>query len=287
MKILRIILVFSLGFGMVLVFNNQMIDKPVHKRNAPPAPPIYLHTHTLDTTIRIGRYRVQMLIPNGPIQGDVLLLPGWDFPTHYWSDSTTMCTSALHAGYRVIMPDMHRSVYATHYYPETRADMAAEPTRTWLTDTVIPLLKKQYGMFTTPTNFIAGISTGGRGVALVCSHTGHLFKAGAALSGDFDQTLQPNDALMIYTYGAYATHTQRWKTIDNPLALVDSMHTPLFIAHGADDNIVLVLQSKYYYEKLVKAQPASRLYIVPNRRHNFHLWKNAADSAWQYFMHAH
>ena len=182
------------------------------------------------------------------------------------------------------MPDMRQSVYATHYYPETRADMAAQPTLIWLTDTCIPMLKQKFGLLATAHNYIMGLSTGGRGVAQVCTHTGNLFKAGAALSGDFDQTIETNDPLMYLTYGPYDVQKERWQLTDNPYNALDKMHVPLYLAYGDRDYIVPPAQSQHYYQKLKTILPASQLHVFKNEGHNFHFWNQAADSAWAWMM---
>ncbi len=63
------------------------------------------------------------------------------------------CKRALAEGYRLILPEMLKSTYATHYFPETRNDYRAYPTLTWVIDTLIPELKKKFGIFQAITTF--------------------------------------------------------------------------------------------------------------------------------------
>ena len=63
------------------------------------------------------------------------------------------------------------------------------PNLIWVTDTLIPHLMLNYGIFQTKNNFLLGLSTGARGSILLGIKTDTLFKKAACLSGRFH--LQP------------------------------------------------------------------------------------------------
>lgn len=75
------------------------------------------------------------------------MLPGWNFSKDKTCNETSFCKRALAEGYRLILPEMLKSTYATHYFPETRNDYRAYPTLTWVIDTLIPELKKKNSEF--------------------------------------------------------------------------------------------------------------------------------------------
>lgn len=92
--------------------------------------------------IKTGKTYSLILTPNNNWTGDLLMLSGWNFSKERTCHETSFCKRALAARYRLIMPDMLKSTYATHYFPETRNDYRSFPTLTWVTDTLIPELKK-------------------------------------------------------------------------------------------------------------------------------------------------
>ncbi len=75
-----------------------------------------------DTVVTIGKTPVAIKSPDGEIKADLLVLPGWNYPKEKICNESDFCTKALSRGYRLVLPDMMKSVYATHYYPETRKD---------------------------------------------------------------------------------------------------------------------------------------------------------------------
>lgn len=211
-----------------------------------------------DTTILIGGVEVRVMRPADtlPKAGTLLLLPGWNFSNTKWCDSTAICSQALQRGFVVVAPQMGKSIYATQYFPETRADYKKYPTLTWL-DTALDILKSRHKLFLAPglqRNFVVGLSTGARGAALICAKKQSFFHGAALFSGDYDQTANTEDALCINVYGPYNQFPERWKTIDNPMQQVGSMLTPMYIGHGGMDKVVHVTQSINFYDSLVLYQ---------------------------------
>lgn len=237
-----------------------------------------------DTTLIIGGYEVWVRIPADTVRGDLLLLPGWNFSNRKWCDSSNVCESALKKGLRVIAPQMARSIYSTHYYPQTRADLRQHPTLTWL-DSAITILQKQHGYFNQGANFVLGLSTGGRGVAQICLKRPCLFRAAAALSGDFNQTAMPNDNLTTLVYGPYAKYKALWQTTDNPQFLADSFRTPLYLGHGRKDKIVPPSQTESFAAALKRKNPELpvELHMDDRAGHDFRYWRSELPAVWTFF----
>lgn len=216
-----------------------------------------------DTTIIIAKTTVNVLIPFQH-KADILVLPGWNYSRKKPFGDSLLIPMLLKKGYRLIVPEMGKSVYASQYFPETRKDWTKYPTLKWVTDTMIPLLQNEYGILREgKDNFIAGISTGGRGVALIAVEK-PIFIAGAAFSGDYDQTQMPWDNLMKGVYGTYDKFRDRWENIDNPSSQVKRMKTPLYLGHGARDKVIPLSQTNHYYEQLRKAQPGLKVVLSIN-----------------------
>ena len=106
-------------------------------------------------------------------------------------------------GYNLILVDMSKSIYAWEVHKETRADMKKYATRQWFMDTLIPYFQSNFQLLKEgDNNYVLGLSTGGRGAALLCLDKPKIFKKGAALSGDFNQESIPKDKLTRVVYGS-------------------------------------------------------------------------------------
>lgn len=235
--------------------------------------------------LSVGGVAVDIIEPTQAMRGDMLILPGWNFAKERWCNESSLCTKALAQGYRLILPEMHKSIYAERYFPETRQDWRNEPTLPWLTDTLIPYLQKEYNIFTTGRNYVVGLSTGARGVVLCCIKTGHFFKAGAALSGDYDQTTMPNDNLMRGFYGPYEKFADRWKNCDNPTTWINQLQTPIYFGHGMKDKVVPPAQTTVFYNKLTRLDSLSghQLHCDDNAGHDFKYWDSEVDAILDFF----
>lgn len=240
---------------------------------------------TRDTNVTIGGVAIMVRVPDKSvkIKGDLLLLPGWNFSNTKWCDSTPVCDTALKRGFRVIAPQMMQSVYATHYYTETRADLAKYPTLTWL-DSAIDILQWKYGLFNN-YKLILGLSTGGRGVALICEKKPSFFTAAATLSGDFNPLSQPNDVLTRLVYGPIHMYKQRWKEEDNPTTDIYKLNTPIYIGHAVNDKIVPYTQSRDFYLALKKAHPTLKVKFHEEWKmgHTFAYWRSELTAVWKFF----
>lgn len=237
-------------------------------------------------TIKLDSVYVDISVPNGKIKGDILVLPGWNFGRERWCADSDLCSKALEKGYRLIMPEMGLSVYATHYFPQTRDDWRSAPTGVWLTDTLIPYVQHFFGLLAPGNrNFIVGLSTGGRGVVMTSLRTVNLFKAGASLSGDFDQVQTPYDAVMTGFYGNFDENRDLWMNFDNPMHEASFLKVPLYLGHGLNDPIVPVEQTETFYKTLTEVNPKLKviLHLVPNAGHDFYYWNSEIDEVLKFF----
>ena len=238
-----------------------------------------------DTTIRVGRFDVSILIPEGKTRASMLVLPGWNFGRMDWCTHTSLCAKAKSQGYVLILPEMGKSLYSSGVFPETENEFRKYPTRTWLTDTMILFVRNHFSLLLPgENNFIVGLSTGGRGVALTLAHTENIFRAAAALSGDFDQTLEPGEPLCNKVYGSIKKFPERWTGEDNPAYMISKINVPIFLAHGKADAVVPFIQTDSFFHLLKKTnQNQAILFSPPDAGHNWLFWSSCVDSVYQFF----
>lgn len=239
-----------------------------------------------DTIIQAQNRDVHIKVVNkNEKKGTFLMLQGWNLGVSEWCDKTDICSQAVKEGYCVVLPQMQKSNYQTQIFAETRSEWRNMPSLYWLTDTLIPLLQKQYGLLLPgERNFIVGLSTGGRGVVMVCMELPGLFTGAAALSGDYDQSRMPQDKVHIGFYGPYQENTERWKTVDNPLYRIDEFSTPLYLGHGIHDNVTNCQQSILYYDSLKKHHPKLRVELhTPEAGHNYDYWASEVENIMAFF----
>ena len=282
-----VLIVFQLLF---LLSCNQGADQsktPI--ANTVPAEPgvtriLPFNTIQKDTTLVISGIAVDILIP-AQHKADLLVLPGWNYSRKAPFGDIPLTQMLLEKGYRLILPEMSKSVYASNYFPETRKDWRKYPTLEWVTDTMIPLLQNKFAFLSEgKKSFIMGISTGARGTVLISAKK-PIFTAGAALSGDYDQTQMPGDNLMKGVYGEYTNFKERWETVDNPAFQVDQIKTPLYLGHGAKDKVVPAQQTEHYYERLHAAQPGLKviLSIKADAGHDPAYWMSEMEHVLLFF----
>ncbi|MEW6470342.1 MAG: prolyl oligopeptidase family serine peptidase [Bacteroidota bacterium] len=240
-----------------------------------------------DTTFLANGRMVSILASKKEHKGTILCLPGWSYSRLDVCEKSAFCEKALAQGYHLVLPEMEKSIYASQPYPETRKDWLGFPQLPFITDTLIPHLQRELGLLLYgQNNFLYGISTGGRGVALIAVHTDTLFRAGAALSGDFNQLLDSSDNLMKGWYGEYKKFPERWKT-DNPSMTPGKIMIPLFFAHGMADKVVPDKQTTAF-EKLLRQTKASTTpdhvaIIKPDAGHDYEFWDSQTQAVLKFF----
>lgn len=225
----------------------------------------------LGQILKLGTCIVEVREPSTSPKAVLMLLPGWNYSRTCWCDSSRVCEAALREGYRLLLLEMGKSIYASQVLPTTRRDWAGYPTLRTLLDTVFPALI-QDGYFWPGRTYVMGLSTGGRGVVLLLAHTDTLFRAGAALSGDFDPHHNPKDPLLVGWYGPYGP---LWDSLDNPLRLALQIRSPLYLAHGKRDRIVPAHHSATLY-KVLQAKRPDLLCLYeedPAGGHDFTFWE--------------
>ncbi|MGQ9864192.1 MAG: prolyl oligopeptidase family serine peptidase [Bacteroidia bacterium] len=212
---------------------------------------------------------------------NLIVLPGWGHSADAICQ-TNLCHRALQEGYRLILPQMGKSLYTQHVYPQTRKDWRGFPTlQTWR-DTLLPALKNQ-GYLALPT-YVLGISTGGRGAVLLILYFPEFFVAGAALSGDFDTEGMPQDNLLRGWLGPYDQFADRWRQ-ESPYLLAPKLNRPLFLAHGKKDAIVPAWQSEKFYSRCKSLHPNLKIQLSLDLQagHDYPYWEKAAHQALNFF----
>lgn len=279
MKVGFLILVSLLSIGSI-----SCERKPVEYNSLSVTENMQAEKISSDTIFSIEGHELEIRLPKNGAKGNLLVLPGWGFLRTRWCNETDLCSLALEAGLRVILPEMGKSVYQSENYPQTRQDWLKYPTRNWVTAMMIPFLQQHGILSMGDDNYIIGLSTGARGVVLVCLDNPDLFKAAAALSGDLDQTLMKEDNLMKGVYGKFEEHKERWEGKDNPTTRVAEWRTPLYLGHGTKDHVVPVAQTKHFYEKLKEARPEVEVVLnLPDAGHDFNYWGAEVKPVLEFF----
>ncbi len=245
---------------------------------------------TKDTTFNIpfkgNQIEVVIKFPKThTFKGTIVALPGWNFPNTQWCDSTDLCSKALAKGYAVILPQMGKSIYCDTIFPETRMDWLKYPTRSWMRETMIPAIQKSCKLLLEDqNNHVMGLSTGARGAVLLALDLPKIFKACAALSGDFDQTRYTKDNLYNGYYGSYSKFTDRWTKNDNAITSIERLTVPIYLAHGKNDQIVPLAYSVQLFDALQDAgNEKSVLVVNPKAGHTYSFWNSEVNAVLEFF----
>ncbi|MGC9505483.1 prolyl oligopeptidase family serine peptidase [Baaleninema sp.] len=216
-----------------------------------------------------------------------VMLPGWDFDKARWVNETNLQALADEYGYILLLPQMGQTLYESSYYPETEMRWHPSiPGGEFMRRFFIPAMQQRHGLLVPgQQNTLIGLSTGGRGVALVALENPGLFVAGASFSGDFSQDNTPDDRLMTAVYGYYNQYPERWTGRDNPQRRVSEWQMPLYLAHGTADDIVPESQSYGFYQALVNSGAGNRVeyHPVEGAGHNFYFWGSQLRPAFEFF----
>jgi len=98
---------------------------------------------------------------------DVLVLNGWSFPRDDWQKKTRILKSAKEKGFRLIFPEMGKTNYESDYFPETKLKWSTTPGGKWVREFLLPALQQNGILIKGGKNFVMGLSTGGRGAAIL------------------------------------------------------------------------------------------------------------------------
>lgn len=219
-------------------------------------------------------------------RGVILMLHGWNLPPLQWCNKSTLCYIAAKEGFTLVIPDLGKTTYHYNTYPETRKDYLQYPTRQWMYDSLIPYIQKNYALLLPgENNFVAGISTGGRGAALFALELPQIFKAAACLSADFDQTKIAGEPINTGYYGSYEKFKERWEGKDNIYYRACEFTVPLYLAHGSRDKVCPDSQTKLFYKKLKSCNKnlPHQLIIGENYGHDYVFWQKQSEKIIRFF----
>ena len=239
---------FILIIILTTIISCQRKEKINFERLTPHKSFLYVD-HRNDTTFKIKRanndLNVYLLANNNFFtRGTVILLHGWDLSPLSWCDQTSFCNELLSMGYHVIIPDMGKSVYASQYYPETVKTMAMYPQLPFVLDTLLPFLQDSIHILNNShNNFLIGYSMGARGALAIAENTENIFSRLVLISGEYDQTLIPEDNILTMYFGSYQQFPERWEGKDNLLRNIDKLNIPVLILHGQNDDVISAIQS--------------------------------------------
>ena len=218
-------------------------------------------------------------------KASILVLPGWNLKATEWCEKTKLCDKAKKQGFDLIFVEMQRSVYLKEYYPQTKQDYKSYPTRTWLMDSVvIPLVEVNEINNSNPI-FVMGLSTGGRGAAILALEYPAIFSGAASLSGDFNPILQKDDALMINSLGPYSKFQELWNGDNNISKRAKEFIVPLYIGHGQQDKVCPLIQSTDFVKVLKTTNPGLKVVsnFPANYGHTYAYWDSEVDSILSFF----
>lgn len=217
----------------------------------------------------------------------LLVLPGWKFDKSRWIKETDLQEYARRHSMILVLPQMNTSIYASSYFPETRMKWHSQPGLKFINERFLPEMRKRHGLFLAgKQNYLLGLSTGGRGVALIALSNPGLFLAGASFSGDFDQSVMPSDKLMAAVYGPFERFSGRWRTIDNPVNSAAEWNMPIYLSHGTADGIVPPDQTRRFHDAIARARGKEvdvQLNMLKGAAHDFSFWNEQLGPAFDFF----
>jgi len=236
-------------------------------------------------TISIGGIDCDIYVPQGQVSGTVLVLPGWDFPKDSWLKNSRIREYASQLDLVLVLPEMRKTLYETAYYPETTMKWNETPGGILIKQTLIPELQKRYSILAAgQNNFLIGLSTGGRGVALTALENPGLFTAGAAFSGDFAQEQMRGESITIAVYGPYDAFKDRWMGRDNPHGRIAEWKMPLYLSHGLADRIVPPEQTQMFGDALRDKIPdLIEMHLKSGYGHDYRFWDSELPGAFAFF----
>jgi len=232
-----------------------------------------------------ANYGMKIIFPDDSAKACILMLHGWNLPADEWCEETNFCDEALARGYILIIPDWQKCNYPLSVYPETMPEYRRYPDLQWIMDTIINDLQgKQRLLLKDHNNFVAGISTGGRGAGLLAFYRPEIFTGMASLSGDFDITSMQDEFLYQAWFGLYEKFPLRWK--QECFAYNCSEYkVPSYVAHGKADKVSPVGQSMAMYDSLTKHHPGlgHKAHFPDSAGHDYEFWGSETEAVLDFF----
>jgi dienelactone hydrolase len=200
----------------------------------------------------------------------VLLLHGWNQHARDWGERTRVAGLAETAGWTLVAPDLGKSVYESRVYPGMGSTVAGLP---WTRDVLVPWTVSALGLPDDPARrAVVGVSTGGRGAALL-GETGR-FAAVAAFSGTFDlAALAPGTGeyrIHAAVFGERAANAARWKAED--LTGRPPAATRWWLAHGGKDPYVPQAQTRTQAARLAASGVPVVTWLDADAGHDWPVW---------------
>jgi pimeloyl-ACP methyl ester carboxylesterase len=229
--------------------------------------------------------RIKILVPD-KIKGYILFLHGWNLPADEMCMKTDFCSAFLDSGYVLVFPDFGKTTYQWQNYPQTKKSYLKYPTRKWMTDTFLIHLQREFQIFSPgQRNFVFGVSTGGRGAALLALENPGIFKAAACLSADFDHAALGNEPINNGYYGSISLFPERWTGKDNIHNRASEFKAGLYLAHGEKDKICPVSQTINFDAELKRVKSAIKVKTVidPSGDHTYAWWAKQISSVNEFF----
>lgn len=224
--------------------------------------------------IKNDSIRVKILVPD-KIKGNLLFLHGWNLAPDEICEMTAFCQSFLDSGYVLVFPDFGKTTYQWENYPQTKKSYLKYPTRRWISDTFLLELQNEFELFLpNKRNFVFGVSTGGRGAALLTLENPDIFKAAACLSADFDHAALKDEPINNGYYGSIKLFPERWTGMDNIHNRASEFQSGLFLAHGQKDKVCPVSQTINFDAELKRKNSKIKVKTVidPNGDHTYIWW---------------
>lgn len=242
-----------------------------------PAPGLY--------TIQVEGVDVDVIIPMGDVRGTVLVLPGWNFPRDSWRKNSRIEKMAEKAGLILVLPEMGKTLYETEYFPETQMKWNPLPGAVFVKQKLLPELQTRYSILKPgQKNFLIGLSTGGRGVAVTSLDNPGLFTAGAAFSGDYAQEKMKQERINAAVFGPYDAFASRWTGRDNPNARASEWTMPLYLSHGLNDAVVPPEQTQIFGDAIRAKNPAlAEFHLKAGFGHDYRFWDSELEPAFRFF----
>ncbi len=216
----------------------------------------------------------------------LVALHGWRGRAAEWERRTPIARLASARGYVIVAPELGTTVYERSFFPETspRHRWGAIPGGRWVGEVVLPEIRARYHVSRARSGTgVLGISTGGRGAALLAAYYPERFGAFAALSADYDITMAPTERTCTYVYGPYARFPERWRADNSRTLLARLERTPALLIHGARDRVCPVAQSRLFARELRQRGYDARLIEEEKLGHEWRLWAGSLAAVFAFF----
>ncbi|MCL1911358.1 MAG: esterase family protein [Leptospirales bacterium] len=207
-----------------------------------------------------------------------------------WNNNTRISVLADQYSFVLVCPSMGTTLYESAYFPETINKWGPLPGGLFVSDVLVPYLRKKFSVATNAKfTGVFGNSTGGRGALLAAARNPEFFGATGGVSGDYDPVSMSQNRLLVSVYGPYKDFEKRWQNTDNLMEMaVNLKGIPVFLAHGDKDSVVEKEQAILMSLKLNQLEKKGGNYpkvskIYPYKMHDWDCWRAALSAAMIFF----